>query len=153
MAFLPKNIRWENDPGRSLKTGFHVDEANGEITIVHAEDVEHVLKKNEEQFRNSSKFTRMQDEWHHWARIPPGIYHRWKSELGVDIMKSEDWPKVVALLHDPEWRKLRVSQGNFQKRPARSHPTTVGGQRRRAGNVRAVSLIGRSGRVQRQGGI
>ena len=146
MPSLPSNIRWEVDPGRPMRTGFHVDHERGELTIVHLEDVEFVLQKNQDLLNATDSFSRRRESWHMWARIPPGIIMKWKHELGVDLMKSEDWPKVQALLHDKDWSKLRTSSGNYMSRPRRDYHHT---QARRA-----ASLMGTGGRTAKaRGGI
>ena len=135
-------VRWQVDPERALRTGYFPDHNTGDLTVVHEEDVEFILKKNREMLNASAASCRRTTEWHHWARIPVGIAMKWKADYGIDIMKSEDWPKVRALLHRPEWSKLRVAAGSFQTRPAREYPTT-----RRA---RVVSAIG-SGSAKAKG--
>ena len=117
-------VRWEVDPERPLRTGFFPDHNTGDLTIVHEEDVEFILKKNQQMMNASTSRCQEASEWKHWARIPNIIAMKWKADYGIDVMKSEDWPKVRALLHQKEWSKLRVAPGSFQARPAREYPST-----------------------------
>jgi hypothetical protein len=141
------DIRWEIDPYRSMRTGFHVDHASGELTVVHQEDVSFLLKKNRELFNATDASRRRTSEWHMWARIPNGIIAKWKSELGVDIMKEEDWQKVRELLHHPDWSGLRTSAGSYLERPAREYMHTVKRENRTS------RLVGSRSKPIRRGGL
>ncbi len=147
MPNLPSNIRWEVDPDRPMRTGFLPNHQTGELTIVHLEDVEFVLEKNQELMKTDDQFQRRRNEFHMWARIPPGIVMKWKAELGVDLMRHEDWEKVKALLHEKDWSKLRTSAGDYRERPTREYYGPTQSQR-------ALSLVGKGGKLARaRGGI
>ena len=137
-------VRWDPiDPHRNIRTGFFPDHDADELTLVHQEDVEFILKKNQEMYNASSAGFRRGQEWKLWASLPPIFYHKFKVEYGLDVYKAEDWPAIRELLHRPEFRKLRTAPGNYQQRATRHYPTT-----RRAG---VISKIGSSSNPVRRG--
>jgi hypothetical protein len=145
-------IRWvpdPHDPDRGLKIGIDVDPVTNEIVIVQVEDVEPLLAINRRAYRESSAMVRAGETWGMWARIPPGIHHHWKAKFGVDLLKDEDWPKVVQLLHDKDWEYLRTASGDYRERTPRTYYRGSS-----APNANAISRIGQSGapgRVRRTG--
>ena len=63
----------------------------------------------------------------HVARIPLNVVAE-LSLQGINIMDSNDWPKVAAKLDSSEWKAWRTSEGTISKRPYREYLTTRGGK-------------------------
>jgi hypothetical protein len=137
-------VRWDPiDQPRNIQSGFFPDHDADALTVVHKEDVEFILKKNQEMYNASSSRFAKSVEWKLWASLPPIFWHKFKAEYGLDLFKNSDWPKIRALLHQPEFRKLRTAPGTYQGRPTRHYPTT-----RRSG---VVSKIGAGQGTVRRG--
>ena len=66
------------------------------------------------------------------ATIPDGIVDL-LYKMGINIYNGNDWPKVVALLDDPEWECLRTAEGRISRRPTRTYPTEGFNKRRNRG--------------------
>lgn len=91
-----------------VKTFHEYNELTDEITISTEMDVEPILERNKEQFKQGKP------EGDFWkaATIPNTVIERWIREKGVNVFNKDHWPAVKRLLNDPEWRHLRT--GNFR---------------------------------------
>ena len=47
------------------------------------------------------------------ASIPNIIVEKWLKEEGIDVMKEEHWPRVMAKLNSEEYKYLRTSPGKI----------------------------------------
>ncbi len=112
--------QWIDDPDRTLKTGIHTDPATGQATLVHVEEVAPVLSANKRQFNECDHLSLMKQGFRHVARIPAGIVYKMKVEHGLDILNDDHMPKIMELLHDPDYKHLRTCPGDFRERPART---------------------------------
>lgn len=131
-------IRWDYDPQASLQVGYHIDPVTDRVTIVHREDVSPVLKANKRAQLVDVNKPAGDEFWRHVGRIPPGVVMLWMKKYGVDVMKTSHQPKVLQMLDRPEWRWLKVRQGNYARAPERQYFTMTTAARR------AASLIGKS---------
>jgi hypothetical protein len=43
------------------------------------------------------------------ARIPLDVALMWKSRFGIDVLKTDHWPRVEKLLNDSDWRYLKTT--------------------------------------------
>lgn len=144
-------VRWFDDPSWGLQTGMVIDPVTDEITIVHRENVDSVIKANKQAMNVPVR--RDPDEmYRHVARIPQGIYMYWLKHLGVDVLNNAHQDKVLNLLDDPHWSYLRVTPGKYSRKVEKQYfhrrMLTTNGRR-------AASLIGRSnpGAPKRAGGL
>jgi hypothetical protein len=145
-------LTWEpTEMAGGLSVGYGYDAVEDELVVVQQSDCTAIVEANRRRFRETDPFKRAGEDFHLMARIPPGIAMKWKLELGVDIMKQEDWPKIMKLLHDPDWSYLRTHGGSYLDRPAREYfkaSTSTGKIQDKFGPTG-----GREGRVRRKGGL
>ncbi len=148
-------LLWEpSEVEGGLDIGYGYDPSADEIVIVQRSDATAVLKANKRRFNDSDPFSRRTEDWHHVACIPPGVAMKWKLELGVDILKDEDWPKVCRLLHDPDYRYLRTHNGNYMRGAQREFvKASTASLPKNARRVLAKIGAKNDGRVRRKGGI
>lgn len=76
------------------------------------QDVQPILDWNQRR-RNESDGYNADRSMRHVARIPVIVAKIWRAKYGVDVLNPEHSDKVRDLLNDPEWSKLRVSEGGF----------------------------------------
>ncbi len=116
-------ILWQ-DPGSStsLANGLSVDPVTGDVTVVYRQDVNRILELNQIRRNEAVNLKRRRSgEMYQVAEIPLVTVMMWKDELGVDIHNADHWQSVRELLHDPEWRGVRVEETRFLDRPKRSY--------------------------------
>lgn len=141
------SIRWDYDPLASVQTGYHVDDLSGDLTITHREDVEAVLRANREDAKTRHADRSAGRDLYQIASIPVGVAYQIRVEHGIDVMKEADLPKLIELLHDPEYAYLKTAGGDFRKRPTRNY---YRGSTSLAGSSPVAATIGRS-RLKAQG--
>lgn len=116
-------IIWQ-DPGgaSSLANGISIDPVTGAVTVVYRQDVNRILDLN--QIRRNQEIDhkrRKSGQLYQVAEIPLVTVMLWKEKFGVDIHNADHWGAVRELLHDPEWKGLRVEETRFLERPKRSY--------------------------------
>lgn len=93
----------------------HSDHSEGKAYLEKVQDVEPILERNK-ALQNHDGLLPMEQgegEFRRVGTIPNVVTEKWKNELGVDVFNPAHWPKVRALLNDPEWRYLRSSEGTI----------------------------------------
>jgi hypothetical protein len=58
-------------------------------------------------------------EWRRAATIPNILLEKWHKEEGIRWWDSEDTPKLMEKLDDPEWSFLRTAPGHLGRKPFR----------------------------------
>lgn len=107
-----------------LEVGYFYDEIADRLVIKHRFDHEPVLDENarlRHEAQTGAKGYSPSRDLRRAASIPEDVVMIWR-QMGVDIFKDEDWPKVAALLDSPEWAHLRTAPGRLSKRPLREYP-------------------------------
>lgn len=95
-----------------MKTWFIPGEGD-EWHLQYEQDAEAIIESNKEKQGYGREYYVSRDEageYHKVASIPIGIQYKWLTELGVDIMNKDHWPKVKKLLNDPDWRWLKTAE-------------------------------------------
>jgi len=94
----------------------HLDPNGQDLAIEHVQDVEPILKWNNESRRDEQK-----SDWgRHVARIPNVIYVRWLDEehargnVSLRMFSPEFDLIVQKKLRDPEWAYLRTDRPKLQ---------------------------------------
>lgn len=86
----------------------------GGIRVISTQDVQSVLDRNVQLQNLNDGYNKARDMKRE-ASIPMLLLYAWADEWGfdhADIWTSEDFKaRMMARLNDPEWRKLRTSEG------------------------------------------
>ena len=102
-----------------IYTDFRYDEANDEFGIRRAMDVEPILQLNKQLYNDGTEGYGPTREWRRAATIPNIFLEKWHKEEGIRWWDSEDTPKLMAKLDDPEWKWLRNAKGHLGRKPYR----------------------------------
>ena len=97
-------------PKEKWKEVFRYDWSNKKWAIEYVQDVEAIIEDNKQSQRSGGKGWDRDKTMRHAAHIPDIIALKWRNELGVNVFDKNHWPKVKALLNDPEWAYLRTYQ-------------------------------------------
>lgn len=105
----------EHDPLTGLQTFLEFDEVNPrKFHIHHRQDVEPIIERNKElQKHPDYKKDGIRNGMQHVASIPEIWVHWLRLHKGIDVFKKDDWPKLRALLMDPEHKYLRPTLGDI----------------------------------------
>jgi len=87
------------------------DPMTGKITIRTSQDVAPVLKSNQQAREIESG--NWKGDLHHVASIPKILWTQWWKELGGDPFSKENRPRLMKLLNDGDFSKLRVKTGRI----------------------------------------
>ena len=100
------------DPLTGVTQWFHYNEATGDWGLESVQDVEPIIESNKamQKDENYSK-DGIKREWWHAARIPVVIQEKWLREEGIDVFKTEHWPRLKKKLNDPDWMYLKTTTG------------------------------------------
>lgn len=101
-----------NLPGDTSRITMHSDHMAGKVHIQHVQDVEPHLKYAAalRSRDNPNSLERGEGNFRHVAHIPDILIQIWRKQ-GVDVMNKQDWPKVVALLNDIDYQKVKTIDG------------------------------------------
>ncbi len=102
-----------------IKTGIDYDPIEDSLTVVHKQDVQPIIDLNKILYNDGTGGYGETREWRRAATIPNIILEKWLKEEGIRYWDSEDTPKLMAKLDDPEWRYLRTAPGHLGRRPYR----------------------------------
>jgi len=92
-----------------IRTDFHWNN-DGTFTVNTTQDVEPILELNKKAANHYGKSTRHRDVLH-VASIPVTVQYEWAKRYGIlNVCDEEYWPKIRALLNDPDWRYLKCSE-------------------------------------------
>lgn len=99
-----------HDPLTGLFTWHSYDSQTDETIISYTANSTPVLEVNK-KMANDEEYTKkgMKDEFWHYGTIPVEVQMDWLINKGVDVYKKEDWPKVLQLLNDPDYRYLKTT--------------------------------------------
>jgi hypothetical protein len=100
----------------------HYDEAEDVTTIETIHNVQPIFDNNREQLLSGHDGYSPDRTMRKVASIPEGIVAI-LFKMGINIMDDNDWPKVAALLDDPDWAHLRTAPGKISRKPVRDYPT------------------------------
>ena len=102
-----------------IRTSFRYDEANDEYGIRRAMDVEPIIQLNKQLYNDGTEGYGPTREWRRAATIPNIFLEKWYKEEGIRWWDSEDTPKLMEKLDDPEYRHLRTAPGHLGRKPFR----------------------------------
>lgn len=91
------------------------------LTIHNYQDCEPTIKLNKELYNKGDGGYGPTREWRRAASIPNIILEKWLLEENIKWWDSEDTPKMMAKLDDPEYRYLRTAPGKLSRKPVRSY--------------------------------
>lgn len=93
------------------------DDVEDRVSFGMEQDVSYTLARNR-ALRDKSDRGWTEEKWgRRAASIPFFVIQEWKAK-GINVFDKNDWPKVAALLDDPEYRHLRTADwkiGNFKR--------------------------------------
>lgn len=104
----------EHDPLTGLQTWLEFDEVDPrKFHIHHRQDVTALLERNKElQKHPEYKREGIKGGMQHVASIPL-VWVKILKQKGIDVYSRDDWPKLRALLMDPENKYLRPTLGDI----------------------------------------
>ena len=105
------------DPITGLMTFHSYDPTTDETIIsyeVEKKSTEIILDCNQ-KIANETDFTKkgIKDGWWLVASIPVELQIQWLINEGIDVYKTEDWPKVKQKLLDRDFNKVKTTHGKF----------------------------------------
>jgi len=117
-----RHLRTDVGPD-GLEVSYYYHEANEALVVKHRFDHEPVLERNaalrhEAQIGNGG-YSPTRD-WRRAASIPPSVILKWR-QMGIDIYREEDWPRIAAMLDSPEYAHLRTAPGRISRRTPREY--------------------------------
>ena len=99
----------DSSPIKRKATYNHTDD-----TVVHhaVQDIEPLLELNKKEYNKDYIHGGIEtkDGMRKVASIPLIIIEKWKSELGIDALNNDHWPRIKKLLNDPEYKYLRTHE-------------------------------------------
>ena len=107
--------------GSTVDAHFY-DDKDRSTRIETFQDVSHIIKANVEDYNSNSTPSK---DFRLVASIPEIEVIR-LFQMGINPYRSEDWPKVVAMLDSSEWQKWRTRPGRIGKKPFREYLTPRG---------------------------
>jgi hypothetical protein len=108
-----------SDGDTDISTGIRYDEAGDNYLIRREADVAPIISGNKKLYNDGTDGYGETREWRRAACIPNIILEKWLKEDGIRYWDSEDTPKLMAKLDDPEWRYLRTAPGHLGRKPHR----------------------------------
>ena len=96
----------------------HYDDHTGETTIETIHDATAIIEANVRAMNSGHDGYSPSRELRLAARIPMGEADR-LFKMGINPFNANDWPKLAAILDDPEYRKWRTVCSTISKRPVR----------------------------------
>ncbi len=137
-------IRWDENDGSGVDVGYHVDHATDQLTVVHSQPVDKIIRENQFRRRTEDNSARRRSGLlYEIANIPDIIVLQWKAKYGVDVMNKAHMPWVLRLIASREYNAaVAVTDGNFMQAPER---TTFIGARDRASHPLASNRAKMSG--------
>jgi hypothetical protein len=100
----------------------YYDDVNKTRTVETIHDVTAILENNKEQRLSGHDGYSPSRELRKVASIPLGAVNQ-LYQMGIDVMKDEDWPKVAALLDSKDYEAWRTSNGVISSKAYRTHFT------------------------------
>ena len=100
----------DHDNFSGLSTYHNYDELTDTTTLEYVQDVEPILNNNK-ALQNDEDYTKqgIKNEFWHYGNIPVIIQMKWLKEHNVDIYKKEDWPRILKLMNDPDYKYLKTT--------------------------------------------
>jgi len=103
----------------------HYDDASGMTTVETLHDPNPVIDDNVAQYLSGHDGYTPSRDLQKVATIPMGEVLR-LYQMGIDIFKKEDWPKIAQMLDSAEWQKFRTAPGVVSSKPRREYLTPRG---------------------------
>lgn len=104
-----------------ISTGLGYDPIDDELTLISEQDCQPTIELNKKLYNDGTDGYGETREWRRAASIPNIILEKWLKEEGIRWWDSEDAPKLMAKLDDPEWRFLRTAPGHLGRKPVREY--------------------------------
>jgi hypothetical protein len=105
----------------NLETGYDYDHVEDDLLIVNRQECDSIISGNKKLLTDGTDGYTPSREMRRAATIPNIILEKWHKEDGIRWWDSEDAPKLLAKLDDPEWRWLRTAPGVLSKKPFRHY--------------------------------
>lgn len=87
-------------------------DSDGKTMVIHKEqDITEHLKANAEARANDDG--NWQGDFHHVASIPFVVLEEMNKEAGCNLLKPENRAKLVAMLNNKDYLKLRTKEGRI----------------------------------------
>ncbi len=119
---MPK-IRWDAPDEDGRMHGYHVDHANGQITMVQVQDPRAIIRRNKLRRANDNTDARRRSgQLYEIADIPNSIVLEWKAKYGVDMMNKDHFRQVLELIHSREYApSVKLVEGDMRQHATRNH--------------------------------
>ena len=89
---------------------FRYDHALDRVVLGHHQDVEPIIERNKQRLLDTDKHRQQaKDDWAMYASVPNVTIVDWRKNKGVDFFKREDWPRVMKLINDPDYKYLKTT--------------------------------------------
>jgi hypothetical protein len=87
----------------------YTDDLEGTATLNTWEDAEPILAMNAKA-RNLDAPKHLLGDWHHIARVPATLWHRWSLECGgEDVLLADNCRELLKRLQNRDWNKLKTT--------------------------------------------
>jgi len=103
---------------KEVRHRFHYDEADDKFIVESTQDVESVLKSNQEMRRADDGYTEDRS-MKRVGRIPMVMVEKIKKDHGWDPIDGNNSQLLLELLDDPEYSMFKTSDGKHAKRVKR----------------------------------
>lgn len=110
----------DNNKKGEVHTRYHFDEASDEFVIERIQDVEPILKENQEKRLRHDGYNSSRDMVH-VGQIPLVVIEKIMKEQKWDPLHPSNVDRLHALLDDPEYAKFRTSEGRIARAPIRQY--------------------------------
>ena len=97
--------------GGDVVTIHDYDDSTQTTIIETIQDLDPYIEANKREQASGHDGYTPSREMRKVASIPIEIVNQWMVERGINALRPEDWPKVAALLDDPDHRFLRTDAG------------------------------------------
>lgn len=98
----------------------HVHSNTEDVTIETVHDMTAILKENKRKRLSGHDGYTPSRDLRHVATIPNGVIVK-LFQMGINPYRNEDWPKVAAMLDDPDYEWLRTAPGTISRRTPRQY--------------------------------
>jgi hypothetical protein len=88
---------------------YEMDPDGNKIIITEVTDTTPLLDDNKRRQNDGTGGWNADKSMRHAAHIPNAVCEMWRTQLGVNVLDPNDWPRVKQLLNSSEWMWLRTA--------------------------------------------
>jgi len=102
-------------------TVFHHDEVEGKDIFETIHDADPIFDNNKRLYTDGEDGYSPSRDMKRVASIPLGMVELLRQTMNINVLDKNDWPRLAALLDDPEYQFLRTAPGKVSSKPYREH--------------------------------